>query len=72
MGGATWPGSPAHASMMPRRTSGTRWRGVGVSCGGSDVGFVRSGFVQIGGAWLVGVAGCPHEHTQTLDSFSML
>jgi hypothetical protein len=27
------------------------------------MGVVRSWFVQIGGAWLVGVAGRTHEHT---------
>jgi hypothetical protein len=34
--------------------------------------FVRSWFAQIGGAAGVGVAGCTHEHTQTLDSSGML
>ncbi len=33
--------------------------------------FVRLRFVQIIGAWTVGVAGCLHEHTHMLDRSGM-
>ncbi len=36
------------------------------------MGFVRSGFVQIGGALVVGVAGRTHAHTHMLDSSATL
>ncbi len=36
------------------------------------MGVVRSGFVQIGGALVVGVAGRTHQHTQCIDNSGIL
>ncbi len=63
-----------------RRHCGSVVTGHGVSgrwcCEGSHAcahwGVVRSGFVQIGGTWVVGVAGRAHDNTQTLDGSGTL
>jgi len=34
------------------------------------LGFVRSGFAQIGGALVVGVAGCMHQYRKSVDNSS--